>query len=165
MHKMTKNDYVANLLNPVDIVFHDYADVYHKYLSLYPSRFRLNSSFCPLSHSSLSISFYQPTPSNSSLTFSIPHSILPACPLSFFPDLIIYFCFSHIHLSTPQQPFEVFFPHINTPDSVQHNQNASFCCTNLSPFSVTLLFALCRLAKLFDVSGLCRHPSIMAIRS
>lgn len=29
MHKMTKNEYVANLLNPVDIVFHDYVD-YHK---------------------------------------------------------------------------------------------------------------------------------------
>lgn len=160
MHKMTKNEDVANLLNPVNIVSHDYVDVYHKYLSL----FLLSSSFCPLSHSSLSISFYQPTPSNSSLTFSIPHSILPACPFSFFPDLIIYFWFSHIHLSTPHSPLS-FFPHINMSDSVQHNQNASFCCMDLSPFSVALLFALCRLAKLFDVSSLCSHPSIMAIRS
>lgn len=100
----------AKLLNRVNVVFHDYVDVYHKYLSLHPSGFLLSSSFCPLSHSSLSISFYQPTRSNSSLTFSIPHSILPACPLSFFPDLIIYFCFSHIHLSTLHSPLSFFPP-------------------------------------------------------
>lgn len=65
---------------------------------VYPLLILISYGISPFTH------FFPLSPvSNSSfsISFLIPHSTLPACPLSSFPDLIIYFCFSHIHLSPP----------------------------------------------------------------
>lgn len=73
------------------------------FITLPPCFSLLCSASSPPRPSITSLSPLSPSPSHfpsihslSSITFSIPHSIFSACPLSFFPDLIIYFFFSHI---------------------------------------------------------------------
>ena len=82
---------------PLIFIFHF---LFSSSLPAYPS----SSVFPSPPPSITSLSPLSPSPSHfpstrflfSTVTFSIPHSIFSACPLSFSPDLIIYFFFSHI---------------------------------------------------------------------
>lgn len=88
----------TDLYIPFSFLLH--SSVYHTSSVFLPPLLCL---FPPPRPSITSLSPLSPSPSHfpsihslSSITFSIPHSIFSACPLSFFPDLIIYFFFSHI---------------------------------------------------------------------